>query len=89
MRKTWRRTLVLTCAMACGAAGAQNAAVTVNIDANANRHLISPNVYGVAFGNSTTLTDLNTPLSRAGVQLEYGSHFELFQPGVGASQMKK
>ena len=66
MRRSWRRTLVFACAMACGAAGAQNAAVTVNIDANANRHLISPNIYGVAFGNSTTLTDLNAPLNRNG-----------------------
>ena len=66
MRRSWRRTLVCACAMACGAAGAQNAAVTVNIDANANRHLISPNIYGVAFGNSTTLTDLNAPLNRNG-----------------------
>src|SRR5437762_3984463 len=66
MRRSWRRTLVFACAMACGAAGAQNAAVTVNIDANANRHPISPNIYGVAFGNSTTLTDLNAPLNRNG-----------------------
>ena len=45
---------------------AQNAAVTVNVDANGNRHAISPLVYGVAYGDSSTLADLNSPLNRYG-----------------------
>ncbi len=45
---------------------AQNPAVTVNVDANANRHAISPLIYGVAYGTSTTLADLNAPLNRYG-----------------------
>jgi PKD repeat protein len=45
---------------------AQNAAVTVNVDANANKHPISPYIYGVAFGSSTQLNDLNAPLNRYG-----------------------
>jgi PKD repeat protein len=47
-------------------AHAQNPAVTVNVDANANRHAISPLVYGVAYGTSATLADLNAPLNRYG-----------------------
>src|SRR6266446_1907597 len=49
-----------------GWAAAQNAAVTVNVDANANRHSISPYVYGIAYGTSTALADLNAPLNRYG-----------------------
>ncbi len=47
-------------------AHAQNAAVTVNVDANANKHPISPYVYGVAFGSSAQLSDLNAPINRYG-----------------------
>jgi len=45
---------------------AQNAAVTVEVDANANRHPISPYVYGVAYASSAQLNDLNAPLNRQG-----------------------
>ena len=45
---------------------AQNAAVTVSVDANANKHAISPYIYGVAFGSSAQLSDLNAPLNRYG-----------------------
>ena len=45
---------------------AQNTAVTINVDANANRHSINPNVYGVAHASTTELTDLNVPLNRNG-----------------------
>jgi hypothetical protein len=46
--------------------GAQNAATTVTVDAAANRHAINPNIYGVAYGDATTLPDLNVPLNRYG-----------------------
>ena len=36
----------------------QNAAVTVTVDANANRHAINPLVYGVAFADTAALNDL-------------------------------
>src|SRR6266699_2781033 len=65
--KRWLR--VLGPLVACfipGWAAAQNAAVTVNVDANANRHAISPYVYGIAYATSTTLADLNAPLNRYG-----------------------
>ena len=49
---------------------ADNAAVTVNVDANAGKHPISPYIYGVAppgnGSNAATLNDLNTPLNRYG-----------------------
>jgi PKD repeat protein len=45
---------------------AQNAPITVSVDANTNRHAISPYVYGVAYGDATTLPDLNAPLNRLG-----------------------
>jgi PKD repeat protein len=48
-------------------AHADNAAVTVNVDANAGKHPISPYIYGVAFApDSATLADLNAPLNRQG-----------------------
>ena len=60
--------LALCAFVACGfpSAHAQNPAVTVSVDANANRHAISPLIYGVAYGTSTTLADLNSPLNRYG-----------------------
>jgi len=45
---------------------AQNPPVTVSIDASAERHAISPLVYGVAYGDGTTLPDLNAPVNRLG-----------------------
>ncbi len=45
---------------------AQNAAVTINVDANANKHSISPYIYGVAFASTAQLSDLNAPLNRQG-----------------------
>jgi hypothetical protein len=38
----------------------------VNVDAAAGRHAINPLIYGVAYGDSTTLADLNAPLNRQG-----------------------
>ena len=54
------------CGLFTMSALAQNAAVTVNVDANANRHAISPNIYGVAFASSAQLSDLNAPINRYG-----------------------
>jgi len=47
-------------------ARAQNAAVTINVDANANRRAIHPNIYGVAHATPAQLNDLNSPLNRNG-----------------------
>ena len=51
---------------ATGVAIAQNTAVTITVDANGNRHAISPNIYGVAFGSTAQLQDLGAPLNRQG-----------------------
>jgi PKD repeat protein len=45
---------------------AQNAAVTVSVDAGANRRAINPAVYGVAYATTAQLQDLNAPLHRYG-----------------------
>src|SRR5579862_221774 len=45
---------------------AQNPATTVSVDANANRHPINPNIYGIAYGDSHDMTTLNAPLNRWG-----------------------
>ncbi|GAB4453829.1 MAG: glycoside hydrolase family 44 protein [Armatimonadaceae bacterium] len=45
---------------------AQNAAVTIQVDAATNRRPINPLIYGTAYGNKTTLSDLNVPLNRNG-----------------------
>jgi len=39
---------------------------TITVDAGANRHPISPLVYGVAYGDAKALADLNAPLNRQG-----------------------
>ena len=49
-----------------GRAFAQNPAVTVTVDTSADRHPISPLIYGVAYGDATTLSGLNAPLNRLG-----------------------
>jgi hypothetical protein len=43
-----------------------NVAVTVAVDAQVNRHAISPLIYGTAFASSTDLNDLNFVLNRSG-----------------------
>jgi hypothetical protein len=49
-----------------GVAFAQNAPVTVTIDADANKHAISPQIYGVAFASQADLVALNALLNRSG-----------------------
>jgi hypothetical protein len=40
--------------------------VTVSVDVSADRHPINPLVYGVAYGDAATLSDLNCPINRLG-----------------------
>ncbi len=44
----------------------QNPAVTVNVDAALDRKPINPKIYGIAFGTTAALADLNAPLNRYG-----------------------
>ncbi len=45
---------------------AQNPAVTLSVDANANRRAINPKIYGTAYATTQQLNDLNIPLNRYG-----------------------
>lgn len=45
---------------------AQNPAANISVDVNSSRHPISPLVYGVAFGSSAAVADLNATLRRSG-----------------------
>ncbi|HSU54246.1 MAG TPA: glycoside hydrolase family 44 protein [Candidatus Dormibacteraeota bacterium] len=47
-----------------------NIVVHVNVDAQLNRHSISPLIYGVAVASSNQLADLNAPLNRSGGNAE-------------------
>src|ERR1043166_3778145 len=60
-------TVILTALLLFAAAGhAQNPAVNISIDANANQRPINPNIYGVAHATTAQVNDLNTPLNRNG-----------------------
>lgn len=54
-----------------------NAVVSVAVDASRNRHAISPLIYGVAFGTSNQVADLNTPLNRSGGNSETRYNWQL------------
>ena len=43
-----------------------NSVFSIAVDASQNRHAISPLIYGVAFGTSNQIADLNAPLNRSG-----------------------
>ena len=43
-----------------------NAPITISVDAALNRHAIDLRIYSVAFADSATLTDLETPINRWG-----------------------
>jgi hypothetical protein len=51
---------------AVGPAYAQNAAVTVDIDAQRNRRAINPNIYGIAQAGAAVIADLNVTINRYG-----------------------
>src|SRR5438093_220061 len=61
LRRTWPLLFAVSCL-----SFAQNPAVTISVDANANRRAINPKIYGVAYGTATTLADLNAPINRYG-----------------------
>jgi hypothetical protein len=58
--------LTLLAALSSAAAQAQNAAVTVTVDAAADRRAIDPRIYGVAYATTAQLLDLKAPLNRRG-----------------------
>jgi len=54
-----------------------NALVPIAIDAQLNRHPISPLIYGVAFASSNQLSDLNFTLNRSGGNAETRYNWQL------------
>ena len=54
-----------------------NAPVTITVDALANRHPISPLIYGTAFATSNELAELNSPLNRSGGNAETRYNWQL------------
>jgi len=67
--KLMRKLVLSVCSclvLSAGSAFAQNAVVTVAVDAAADRHPINPNIYGVAFGSASALAGINAPLNRFG-----------------------
>jgi hypothetical protein len=54
-----------------------NNAVVIAVDAQFNRHLISPFIYGVAFATSNQLADLNFALNRSGGNSETRYNWQL------------
>src|ERR1700730_2837464 len=57
--------LLAVLCLGVGSTGAQSA-ITITVDAAANRRPINPNIYGVAHATTTQLNDLNSPLNRNG-----------------------
>src|SRR5262245_12970463 len=55
-----------SCSLSPILANAQNPAVSISVDVNADRHAINPNIYGVAHATTAQLSDLNSPLNRNG-----------------------
>ena len=59
------RSSILTLVL-CATALAQNPTATITVDVNASRRPIDPRIYGIAFGSTAQLSDLNVPLNRYG-----------------------
>ena len=61
-----------------------NVVVSIAVDAQLNRHPISPLIYGVAFASSTELADGNLPLNRSGGNEETTYNWQANTHGKGA-----
>lgn len=60
-----------------GSSGPTNGAVTIQINAQANRHAISPQIYGVAFASASQLSDLNFTMNRMGGNNETRDNWQI------------
>lgn len=65
-------------------ASAANAETTVNIDVNANRHPISPHIYGVNWASAEEIAALNAPINRSGGNANSRYNWELDAHSAGA-----
>lgn len=73
--------LVVTCA---GHVSGQNPATYVAVDAHANKHAISPNIYGLAFAATSDLVALNAPLNRSGGNAQTSYNWQLNSDNRGS-----
>ena len=67
-----------------GVATATNTPVTIAVDAQLNRHAISPLIYGVAFASSNQLSDLNFAINRSGGNNETRYNWQLNAHNIDA-----
>src|SRR5204863_7624507 len=68
-RRAWLVVAIFGCLAALGvttSVQATTTAVTISVDASANRHAINPEIYGVNYATTAQLQDLNAPVHRAG-----------------------
>jgi hypothetical protein len=70
-----RTTTLILVALVAITARAQN--VTIAVDAAADRHPISADIYGVAFATRAQLAELNAPLNRSGGNAETRYNWQL------------
>ncbi|MEA2568430.1 MAG: hypothetical protein QOI24_431 [Acidobacteriota bacterium] len=70
-----RKLIITAAALIAIGAHAQN--ITIAIDAAADRHPISADVYGVAFATRAQLVELNVPLNRSGGNAETRYNWQL------------
>src|SRR5690348_4836372 len=61
-----------------------NATIAITVDALANRHAISPMIYGTAFASSNQLSDLNFTMNRSGGNEETTDNWLINAHGKGA-----
>ena len=54
-----------------------NMPVTITVDAQANRHAISPLIYGTAFASASQMSDLNFAINRSGGNAETRYNWQL------------
>src|SRR5919205_2384172 len=64
----WMFAIAVTASVLLSARGGVEAqsAVTITVDAAANRHPIDPNIYGLAYASTAQLQELRVPLHRQG-----------------------
>jgi len=78
------RTVALLALTIADTALAQNPATYIAIDAHANQHPISPDIYGLAFASTSDLVSLNPPLNRSGGNAQTSYNWQLNSDNRGS-----
>jgi len=79
-----RAALVIVLLAGASKSFAQNPAAYVAVDADANRHAINPDIYGLAFAATSDLVALNAPLNRSGGNAETSYNWQLNSDNRGS-----